>query len=52
MKGSIARIIFILICVAVALLLLTHIISTVTGSVIFAVSLVVLGGTSHGFRRK
>ena len=52
MKGTVARVIFLLICLADAVLLLTHNVSTVAGCVMFAVSLAVLGAASHGFRRK
>lgn len=50
MSGRIAGIIFLLICVILAILLLTKTISSITSAGIFAVALVILGGLSRGFR--
>ncbi len=52
MKGTIAGVIFIAVCLTVAVLLLADICSPGAGGAVFAVSLAVLGGTSQGFRRK
>jgi len=51
MKGSVARILFVSVCLIIAILLLARAISTIVGSAVFAVALVVLGVMSHGFRR-
>jgi hypothetical protein len=51
MSGKIAGISFLLVCVVLAILLVTKTISNINSAGIFAVALVVLGGLSNGFRR-
>jgi uncharacterized membrane protein len=41
---------FLAVCVILALLLLTQVITFIVSSIIFAVSLVIFGGLSRGFR--
>ena len=50
MRGSLAGLAFLGICIVLAVLLLAHVIRPVVSGVIFAVALVVLGGLSRGFR--
>lgn len=52
MKATIARIMFILVCIGIAVLLLTRAISAVAGGACFAIALVIFGIASMGFRRK
>lgn len=52
MKGKTAGILFLCICLVLAFLLLTEKITPVISGSIFAVSLVLCGGLSSGFRRK
>ena len=52
MNGKLAGLLFLGVCVVLAALLLTQAITPTTGSALFAVVLVVLGGLSGGFRKK
>jgi hypothetical protein len=52
MKSKRARILFLIVCVILALLLIFKIISPITSGVIFAVALVLFGILTAGFRRK
>lgn len=52
MNGKIARILFLGVCLILAILLITKTISSIWGSVFFAIALVLLGGTSGGFRKQ
>lgn len=52
MNATVARIAFLLVCICIAVLLLTHTISTVTGVACFAIALVIFGIASKGFRKK
>lgn len=51
MKGKMAGFLLLGISVGLALLLVAGLIGTVTGAVLFAVALVLLGVLSEGFRR-
>jgi hypothetical protein len=51
MNGKRAVYIFLVVCIALAILLLTKAISPMVGGLLFALALVVLGGSSQGFRR-
>ena len=51
MKGKTAGIIFLAICAAIAALLLASAITPLISGCVFAVALVALGISSHGFRR-
>jgi len=51
MRGKPTGLIFLGICIVLAGLLLTHVISARTSGLIFAADLVVLGVASGGFRR-
>ncbi len=51
MTGRIAKYVFLVVCVVLAILLLTKTITTMVSAWIFAVALVVLGGMSRGFRK-
>lgn len=46
-----ALMIFLVICAALAILLLTQVITFLIGACIFAVALALLGGLSRGFKR-
>lgn len=52
MKGKAAGLIFLGVCIILAVLLLARIIAPMTSGIIFAVALVVLGGLSRGFRNQ
>jgi hypothetical protein len=51
MKGKPAALLFLGICVVLAALLLTRCITSMMGSLAFALALLVLGGLSRGFKR-
>jgi hypothetical protein len=51
-KGKTAALLFLGVCVCLAALLFLKVITPVVSGAIFAVALVLLGGTSSGFRRK
>jgi len=51
-NGKPALFIFLGICIVLAALLVLQVITTILGSVTFAISLAVLGGLSGGFRKK
>jgi hypothetical protein len=51
MKGSLAGLLFLGVCVALAALLLAHVIRPVVSGAVFAIALVVFGLLSRGFRR-
>lgn len=51
MNGRTAGLVFLGVCVILALLLLTRTIGPVLSGAIFAIALAVLGGLSRGFRR-
>jgi hypothetical protein len=51
MKGKIAARIFLAICIILAILLLTQVISIFISGALFAISLAFLGGISKGFRK-
>jgi hypothetical protein len=51
MKGSVARTTFLAICLVLAILALFRKITPVTTGVLFAVSLLVLGVASRGFKK-
>lgn len=52
MKGKTAGLLFSAVCVILAGLLLTEMITPIWSGSIFAVTLVLLGGSSQGFKRK
>ncbi len=52
MKGKLAGLIFLGICVILAILLLTGVISAIVSGIVFAIALFVLGAISNGFRKK
>jgi hypothetical protein len=52
MKGKSAGMVFLGICLALAVLLVLKVITTLIGGIAFAAALVVLGLLSEGFRRK
>ena len=52
MNGKTAVLVFLVVCVLLALLLLLGTIKPIMASVLFAVALVVLGVPSRGFRRR
>ncbi len=51
MSGQTAGLLFVGVCIVLAILLLTSSVSFVLSGCIFAVALVLLGGLSRGFRR-
>jgi hypothetical protein len=51
MNGTMARMFFLGVCIIIAILLLTHVVTIIVGGIIFAVALAVLGGCSKGFRK-
>ena len=51
MKRKHVLISFLSVCLALAVLLLTTIISFIVGAIIFAISLVVFGSLSKGFKK-
>ena len=52
MTGKYAGITFLVICVILAVLLLTQTITSITSGIVFAIALVVLGTLTNGFRKK
>jgi len=52
MSGRLAGIIFVAICVVLAILLLTKVTTVIASGIIFAIALVLLGLLSRGFREK
>ena len=50
MDRSIAAVVFLAVCIVLALLLLSGTISPIISGVVFAVALVILGVLSRGFR--
>jgi hypothetical protein len=50
--GKYAGLTFLVICILLAILLLTKTITSITSGIIFAAALVVLGILSNGFRKK
>jgi hypothetical protein len=52
MNGKTAAIIFVGVCVVLAILLLFGVISPLVSGSVFAIALVLLGGISNGFRKK
>lgn len=52
MDGRPAALLFLLVCIALAILLLTDRIGSLVSGSIFAIALVLLGGLSQGFRRR
>jgi hypothetical protein len=51
MNGEKARIFFLITCIILAILLLTHVLTYIGGGIIFAIALVAFGVPSNGFRR-
>ncbi len=51
MNGKKARIFFLITCILLAILLLTHVLTYIVSGIIFAVALVAFGVPSDGFRR-
>jgi hypothetical protein len=51
MKGSIARFLFLGVCIVLAALLLFKILSFIAGALVFAAALIALGVLSKGFRK-
>ncbi len=51
MKGKPARMVFLIVCVILAVLLLARVIPPMTSGIVFAIALAVLGGLSQGFRK-
>lgn len=51
MRGKPAKLIYLCICVLIAILLLTQVISPIVGGFIFASALLILGSLSKGFKR-
>ncbi len=51
MKSKAANIIFLIVCVILAILLLTNLINSTVSGIIFAIALVLLGILSKGFKR-
>jgi len=51
MTGKNAGLTFLVICILLAILLLTKTITSITSGIIFAIALVVLGILSNGFRK-
>jgi hypothetical protein len=51
MTGKTAGMIFISVCILLAILLLTQVISPLVSGIIFASALVLFGGFSKGFRK-
>jgi hypothetical protein len=52
MKASNARIAFFIICLALAVLLVMKVLTTILTGALFALALVTLGLASRGFRKK
>jgi len=51
MKRKYALSMYLLVCIILAILLLTKTIGTLTSGIIFAIALMVFGGASKGFKR-
>lgn len=51
MNGRIAGLLFLAVCLVIAVLLLTRTISPLLSSLVFAGALLILGGRSRGFRK-
>ena len=51
MNGKKARLCFLATCIILAILMLTRVLTNITGGAIFAVALATFGGLSKGFRR-
>ncbi len=51
MNGKAARIIFLTVCILLAILLVTKVITPIISGSIFAAALVLFGGFSKGFKR-
>jgi hypothetical protein len=51
MNWKYAILIFVCVCLTLAILLITNIISFIASGLIFAVALMLLGGLSKGFRK-
>jgi hypothetical protein len=51
MNGRIAGLLFLAVCLTIAVLLLTRIVTPLIGGLVFAGALIVLGGSSRGFRK-
>jgi hypothetical protein len=52
MRGKTAGMLFLGICIVLAFLLLTRLITPVISGIVFAIALVLLGGITKGFRRR
>lgn len=52
MSGKLASILFLAICIVIAAIILTRIVTPNEGGIAFATALVVLGVLSDGFKRK
>jgi hypothetical protein len=52
MKGKTAQLAFLIVCIILAVLIITKVLTSIEGSTLFAVALVLLGGLSNGFRKK
>jgi hypothetical protein len=52
MKGRFAGLLFLGVCVTLAVLLLLHVISPVVSGAVFAIALVAFGVSSRGFRKE
>jgi uncharacterized membrane protein len=52
MKGKLAVILFLLVCITLSILLITRVITPIFSGSIFAIALVLLGGVSQGFKKK
>jgi len=51
MNGKKARILFLITCIILGILLLTHVLTYIVSGIIFAVALIAFGVPSDGFRR-
>ena len=51
MNNRTAGLLFLLVCIALSVLLITKVIGIVLGGIIFAIALVVIGLFSRGFKR-
>lgn len=51
MNATVARMLFFIVCLSLAILLLTHAISPVTSGACFALALLAFGVTSRGSRK-
>jgi len=52
MPGKLAGLIFLAICIILAILLLTKVTTPILSGILFAIAIVTLGLASQGFRRK